>query len=645
MDSNVEKEKKEFEKEYKEIQKQNTIEKKNEDEEIFNISKRVLRQMNIIIYSKNKIPENFISSLCETKDLKNNELYGVNIKIGKNPEKKEYLYKFVENGNEEKLEAISKDITKEGIEDKNSVCIDNVIVTLSENLMSPEIDELLNYFSKIPQKYQPFYLHLTLSEKEPNIEVIYNKIVNYKKMDKRNFYTMKYEALNDDIYLKFINQLNKFFSYYNELGDINIMEDDDQQFVARLNILVCGRGGAGKSTLINKILDEKRCREGSGQSITKFITFYNHKKYPLTIFDTPGFENEKTINDVVEVIKRKNKECQETKQQIHLIFYIFEYGTRTFFSNEKNILKELSNFGCKIFFIVSKSKFRLEEEEFEDQQLSVIEDVKTMCKETKKEEITRLFGNNFCDLAENYIFPINCKKEKKNDEEFGLDRLFLKSYEIFEKEKIPIDILVSLKNGSEEKVEELLSKYLLFKVYKSRKDIIMNAKTQAMKKILKFAIYSPFLVYVPSFGKANNIHRIYLAMISSIAKVYARKLSKEEALKLVNNSLENKKEEIEKNGTNTKFDSFIGILGSICAVIAWEVAIVGTLIGGSIIGMYVYKKGKKINEQFSKELEQTIPLYLFLQSISFNKGIDSLKEIYNQNKECDQNTAAPPLVI
>ncbi len=113
MGSNVEKEKKEFEKEYKEIQKQNTIEKKNEDEEIFNISKRDLRQMNIIIYSKNKIPENFISSLCETKDLKNNELYGVNIKIGKNPEKKEYLYKFVENGNEEKLEAISKDIKKE----------------------------------------------------------------------------------------------------------------------------------------------------------------------------------------------------------------------------------------------------------------------------------------------------------------------------------------------------------------------------------------------------------------------------------------------------------------------------------------------------------------------------------------------------
>ncbi len=91
-------------------------------------------------------------------------------------------------------------------------------------------------------------------------------------------------------------------------------------------------------------------------------------------------------------------------------------------------------------------------------------------------------------------------------------------------------------------------------------------------------------------------------MTSSIAKVYARKLSKEEALRLVNYSLGNKKEDIEKNGINTKFKSFVGILKSICAVIAWEVAIVCALIGGSIIGMKVYKNGKKINEQFSNDI-------------------------------------------
>ena len=261
-----------------------------------------------------------------------------------------------------------------------------------------------------------------------------------------------------------------------------------------------------------------------------------------------------------------------------------------------------------------------------------------MCKDVKKDEITRLFGNNYCDLEKNYIFPINCKKEKKNDEEFGLDRLFLKAYEIFEKEKIPLDIIESLESGSEEKIEELLSKYMLFKVYKSRKDIILNAKNQAMKKVLKFAIYSPFLIYVPSFGKLDNIDRLYLAMISSIAKVYARKLSKEEALKLVKNTLKDKKEKIE-NGKKTKYDTFDGILHSIAALIFFPLTIVLTLIGGSVLGIFVYKNGKIINEQFSKELEQTIPLYLFLQSISFNIGINCLKEIYNQNNEYEKNSS------
>ena len=144
------------------------------------------------------------------------------------------------------------------------------------------------------------------------MNIIYDKIsFKYKKMDKRNFNTLHLDLTNDDMYFKFINQLNKYFSYYNELGDINVMENEEQQFSARLNILVCGRAGSGKSTLINKILDEKRCREGSGQSVTKYVTFYNHKKYPLTIFDTPGFEDEKTVNDVVKVIEKKIKNVKK----------------------------------------------------------------------------------------------------------------------------------------------------------------------------------------------------------------------------------------------------------------------------------------------------------------------------------------------
>ncbi len=640
MGTNVSKEKKQFEKEIKEIQNNNLLEEIKEKEEIMEKNNRNLRQMNIIIYSKNKISDKIISIFCEIKNLENCDLYGINIKIGKNPQQKEYLYKFIENGNEEKLKAISKDIIKDEIFDKNAICIDNVIVTISDDLMSPEIDELLYYFSKIPLKNQPFYLHLTLSTKEPNIKVIYNKISNYVKMDKRNFYALKYEYLNDNMYLKITNQINKFFSYYNELGDINVLEEEQQDFTAKLNILVCGRAGAGKSTLINKILDEKRCREGSGLSVTHFTTFFSHYKYPLQILDTPGFEDDKSINNVIGVLKKLNKSLKESKNQIHLIFYLFQYGTRTFLNKEINILKELTKFGCLIFFIVSKSKFRFEDERFEDQKLSIIQDVKSILKDIDKGEITRLFGNNFCDLENNYIFSINCKKEKKEEEEFGLNRLFVKAYQILEKEIIPFEILESLRKGEEKNIEELISKYKLFNCYKSRKDIILNAKNKAKKKILKFAICSPFLLYAPSIGKADNYQRIYLAMVSSMAKVYARKLTNKEALKLVNENLDFKDDEIKTHGTNTKFKTILmGILSPICFILAWETFIVCSLLFGSILGIKLYKLGKKVNKKLSEDFEKKdIPFYLFKQSLFLNIGINSLKELSFKFKENNETS-------
>ena len=48
-----------------------------------------------------------------------------------------------------------------------------------------------------------------------------------------------------------------------------------------------------------------------------------------------------------------------------------------------------------------------------------------------------------------FIFPVNSKKEKKEDEEFGLDTLFEKWYKLFKNEKIPYHILLELENGEE----------------------------------------------------------------------------------------------------------------------------------------------------------------------------------------------------
>ena len=87
----------------------------------------------------------------------------------------------------------------------------------------------------------------------------------------------------------------------------------------------------------------------------------------------------------------------------------------------------------------------------------------------------------------------------------------------------------------------MLKKYMLFKVYKSRKDIISHAKKMAMKKIIKFYFYNSIESYLSSFGNSSNTEKLLYAMTTSLAKVYARNLTKNEAKAIVDLELKKKK--------------------------------------------------------------------------------------------------------
>ena len=52
-------------------------------------------------------------------------------------------------------------------------------------------------------------------------------------MDPRNFFAMKYEKLNNDKFINISKLITKFFSYYNELGDIITFEDKTNSFISR----------------------------------------------------------------------------------------------------------------------------------------------------------------------------------------------------------------------------------------------------------------------------------------------------------------------------------------------------------------------------------------------------------------------------
>ena len=91
-----------------------------------------------------------------------------------------------------------------------------------------------------------------------------------------------------------------------------------------LRVLVCGKGGAGKSTLVNRLLqlkkNEKWAEEGrQGEATTRVVSRYQRmteRGIRVSLFDTPGFGDvDMSDEEVVAKIKL------ETESRIDLMFY------------------------------------------------------------------------------------------------------------------------------------------------------------------------------------------------------------------------------------------------------------------------------------------------------------------------------------
>lgn len=126
---------------------------------------------------------------------------------------------------------------------------------------------------------------------------------------------------------------------------VNIIKETIQK-LNMLNIIVAGKTGAGKSTLINSVFRDNLAETGMGKPVTDHMRKITKKGIPLTIYDTRGFELGKEVQqcvkqEVVETIG-KGLSSHDINQTIHCIWYCINTASNRVEPEEIEWIKELS---------------------------------------------------------------------------------------------------------------------------------------------------------------------------------------------------------------------------------------------------------------------------------------------------------------
>lgn len=123
-------------------------------------------------------------------------------------------------------------------------------------------------------------------------------------------------------------------------------------------IIVTGKTGVGKSTLINAVFSKDVAETGVGRPITQQINEYSLEHFPISIIDTKGLELDgfkSTKDELIEEITRRSKDPDPSKH-INVCWYCIFDGLNRIEPAEIDCLKELSKF-VRVIVVLTQSYF------------------------------------------------------------------------------------------------------------------------------------------------------------------------------------------------------------------------------------------------------------------------------------------------
>lgn len=131
---------------------------------------------------------------------------------------------------------------------------------------------------------------------------------------------------------------------YNMIQEILEKTEAEIEKMKPVNILIAGKTGVGKSTLINNVFREKLADTGIGKPVTTHLRQISKEGIPIVLYDTRGLELDpsvqKKVKDEIFDLVKQNK---NTKEALHAVYYCIQANSSRIEETEIDLIKKISS--------------------------------------------------------------------------------------------------------------------------------------------------------------------------------------------------------------------------------------------------------------------------------------------------------------